>query len=52
MLTFSKDKKVVDILRGDIERADPGTLFFNNSFPEFRTCFFSFWHFAVFLTRL
>ena len=35
MLTFSKDKKVVDVLRRDIEKAETGTLFFNNSFPEY-----------------
>lgn len=35
MLTFSKDKKVVDVLREDIEKAGAGTLFFNNSFPEY-----------------
>ncbi len=35
MLTFGKDKKVVDVLRRDIEKAETGTLFFNNSFPEY-----------------
>lgn len=35
MLTFSKGKKVVDVLRRDIEKAETGTLFFNNSFPEY-----------------
>ncbi len=31
MLTFSKDKKVVDVLRRDIEKTETGTLFFNNA---------------------
>lgn len=35
MLISDNEKKVVDILRGRIDEADTGTLFFNNSFPEY-----------------
>ena len=35
MLISNKEKKVVDILRCYIDEADTGTLFFNNSFPEY-----------------
>lgn len=35
MLINKEEKKVVDILRNCIEKADTGTLFFNNSFPEY-----------------
>ena len=35
MLINKEGKKVVDILRNCIEKANTGTLFFNNSFPEY-----------------
>ena len=35
MLIKKEGKKVVDILRNCIEKANTGTLFFNNSFPEY-----------------
>ena len=35
MLINKEEKKVVDILRNCIEKANTGTLFFNNSFPEY-----------------
>ena len=35
MLMTDKENKVVDVIRGSIEKADAGTLFFNNSFPEY-----------------
>ena len=34
MLIEGEEKKIVHILGNDIEKAKPGTLFFNNSFPE------------------
>ena len=35
MLIEGEEKKIVHILGNDIEKAKPGTLFFNNSFPEY-----------------
>ena len=32
---MAKEDKVINIIKGRIEEADNGTLFFNNSFPEF-----------------
>ena len=29
------NNKIVDIIRDHIDRADSGTLFFNNSFPDY-----------------
>ncbi len=30
-----ENEKIVDVIRGQIDRSEPGTLFFNNSFPEY-----------------
>lgn len=35
MLIEGEEKKIVHILGNDIEKAKPGRLFFNNSFPEY-----------------
>ena len=37
---MAKEDKVINIIKGRIEEADNGTLFFNNSFPEFDESFF------------